>query len=200
MTRQRNAQRAVLWDLDGTLIDSEPLWHAAETAFLIERGLQWSELAAQKLLGANLSRMAEVMEQETGVRFQLEELESGLLPRLIDGLRQKVPFRPGAETILKKLAEAGVPQALVTSSSRSVVSVVLDALPTAAAALPGRLTCIWCYPPSVVSASPSWPSAMRSAVLAYAASMYAARSSRWTRHTPLPPELAALNSPLRTSA
>lgn len=119
---------AVLWDMDGTIIDTEPYWLAAEAELVAEHGGTWSDAQGLELVGMNLLDSAVVL-QEHGVTLTRQEIADDLTRRVAALLAAKVPWRPGAAELLADLRERGVPCALVTMSYREMVQHLLDALP-----------------------------------------------------------------------
>ncbi|MCW4464900.1 HAD family phosphatase [Glutamicibacter sp. MNS18] len=120
--------QAVLWDMDGTLIDTEPYWMAAEANLVTSFGGSWSPEQAHALVGAALPDAATVL-QQAGVRLTSREIIDALSGEVIRGLRTELIWRPGALELLAALSAAGIPQALVTMSERGIVSDFLAQLP-----------------------------------------------------------------------
>lgn len=118
---------AVLWDLDGTLIDSEPYWMAAEQRLVDEYGIAWSTEDALALVGIDLWEGARIF-MDRGVPLAPDAIVERLTNEVLDGLRESIPFRPGARELLAALLEEGVPTALVTMSTRSVVTLITESL------------------------------------------------------------------------
>ncbi|WP_341272831.1 HAD family phosphatase [Xylanimonas ulmi] len=116
---------AVLWDMDGTLVDTEPYWIAAEHALVDAHGGQWSHEQALQLVGNSLLASARIL-QDAGVRLEAEAIVDWLLDRVVDDVRRHTPWQPGARELLAALAEAGVPCALVTMSYRRLANVVAE--------------------------------------------------------------------------
>lgn len=117
---------AVLWDMDGTLVDTEPYWMAAETPLVEEFGGTWSREQALGLVGLALQETARVF-QEQGVRMDTASIIRRLTDDVLAGLaRDGVPFRPGARELLHSLREAGVKTAVVTMSMHRMARSVVD--------------------------------------------------------------------------
>ena len=120
---------AVLWDMDGTLVDTEPYWISAEHAIVEEHGGVWSEEYAHELVGNDLMVSAEFIRAHSPVTLTPVEIVEELLRRVIVQVREHVPWRPGARELLAALGTEGVPCVLVTMSWRSLADAVVDALP-----------------------------------------------------------------------
>lgn len=120
---------AVLWDMDGTLVDTEPYWIAAEHAIVEEHGGVWSDEFAHQLVGNDLMVSAEFIRDNSPITWEPERIIEELLLRVTAEVRRHVPWRPGARELLASLIEAGVPNALVTMSWRSLAAAVVEALP-----------------------------------------------------------------------
>jgi len=106
--------------MDGTLIDSEPLWMAAETELVASFGGRWRHEDALQLVGNGLPESARIL-QQAGVRLPPSEIIGWLTEHVTAHLDPaSMPWRPGARELLASLREAGVPTALVTMSYRSM--------------------------------------------------------------------------------
>lgn len=120
---------AVLWDMDGTLVDTEPYWMAAETQLVEKYGGTWSHEEALSLVGSGLWHSARVL-QAKGVELTEDEIIQTLTTQVMRQLDIAVPWRPGARELLEELHEAGIPAALVTMSIRRMAEHVVAALPS----------------------------------------------------------------------
>jgi beta-phosphoglucomutase-like phosphatase (HAD superfamily) len=119
---------AVLWDLDGTLVETEPYWIEAEYALAEKYGFPWSQEHALKLVGNNLLDSGSYIRAHGGLDLTPAGIVSEMLSGVLARLRDCVPWRPGARELLISLAGV-VPCALVTMSYRTLVEPVLAELP-----------------------------------------------------------------------
>ena len=119
----------LLWDMDGTLIDTEPYWMEAETELVESYGKTWSEEQAFLLVGNELTVSASIIIEQTGIPLTPPEVVERLLVGVIARLKQHVPWRPGAKELLLEAREAGRPCALVTMSYESFARVLIESLP-----------------------------------------------------------------------
>ncbi|MGO1411013.1 MAG: HAD family hydrolase [Microbacterium sp.] len=118
--------RAVLWDMDGTLIDSEPYWIAAETDLVESYGGTWSAEQGYELIGNALPVSAKLL-QAAGVKMEIPEIVDHLTAAVMDRIvTSGVPFRPGARELLFDLRQAGIPTAMVTMSMRRLAKTVIE--------------------------------------------------------------------------
>jgi len=103
--------------MDGTLVDTEPLWIAAETELVTAHGGTWSHDDGLKMVGNPMAVTAQTL-HDRGVDLPLDEIVDFLNVRVAAGVARRTPWQPGARELLDALAEAEVPMALVTSSWR----------------------------------------------------------------------------------
>ncbi|GAA1909022.1 HAD family phosphatase [Nocardioides lentus] len=120
---------AVLWDMDGTLVDTEPAWIAAEHALVTEHGGTWTHEHAMALVGADLLDAGAYLREHGGVDLTPHEIVEELLDRVVDVVVADIPWRPGAQELLAAVRDAGVPCALVTMSWERFAAPVVAALP-----------------------------------------------------------------------
>ncbi|MFL6027866.1 MAG: HAD family hydrolase [Friedmanniella sp.] len=122
---------AVLWDFDGTLADTEPLWIEAEYELITKLGGTWSEEQANELVGNSLLDSGAYILNAIG-RRDLEPawVVEQLITRVVEILSERpMPWRPGALELLTSLRESGVPCALVSASYRVLLDAALTQLP-----------------------------------------------------------------------
>jgi HAD superfamily hydrolase (TIGR01509 family) len=120
---------AVMWDMDGTLVDTEPYWIAEEHRLVEEHGGVWTDEHAHQLVGHDLLDSAEYIRAHSPIELTPVEIVQELLAGVVARVAQHVPWRPGARELLKSLVAQGVPCALVTMSWESLATAVVSNLP-----------------------------------------------------------------------
>ncbi|MCB7137350.1 HAD family hydrolase [Cellulosimicrobium marinum] len=121
--------QAVLWDMDGTLVDTEPYWMTAEHELVAAHGVSWTHADALSLVGSPLTVSAGILQERGGVDLPVDEIVGFLLRRVVEQVRVAVPWQPGARELLASLRDAGVPCALVTMSYRELAVPVAELAP-----------------------------------------------------------------------
>jgi HAD superfamily hydrolase (TIGR01509 family) len=124
------ALAAVLWDMDGTLVDTEPYWIAAEYRLVESFGGTWNDEHAHRLVGNPLLVSAAYIRRHGGVELPLDEIVDRLLVEVIAETRRHTVWRPGVIELLAELSDAGIPCAMVTMSYRSLAEAVAEQLPS----------------------------------------------------------------------
>lgn len=120
--------QAVLWDMDGTIVDTEPYWIEAEYQLVAAHGGSWSDEQAEGLVGQALTFSAGVL-QAAGVNLSVREIIDTLTEQVTAKVRQSVPWRPGARELLLALREQEIPCAMVTMSEQQLAAEVERHLP-----------------------------------------------------------------------
>jgi HAD superfamily hydrolase (TIGR01509 family) len=121
--------QAVLFDMDGLLVDSEPLWFEVECSVMARLDGRWSEADQQALIGGSLPRTVSYLLERAGRPARPEDVGRWLVDGMTSLLMsRKLRVLPGARELLAEVRAAGLPRALVTSSERPIMDAVLRQL------------------------------------------------------------------------
>jgi HAD superfamily hydrolase (TIGR01509 family) len=127
MPPEANLPAAVLFDMDGTLIDSEGLWLQAEINVMDRLGGSWSPTDQSACLGGPLERVADYMLERATVTCTVEDIMELILSEMESSFRvSDLAWRPGARELLLDARDRGVPTALVSASWNRLIDAVSD--------------------------------------------------------------------------
>jgi HAD superfamily hydrolase (TIGR01509 family) len=115
---------AVIFDLDGVLLDSESAWVEVKKEFTEESGGHWEERARVEMLGMSSTEWSQYMHDELGVPVPPERISSEVADRLVQLYREHLPLLPGAVEAVQSLA-GHWPLGLASSSNRNVIDLAL---------------------------------------------------------------------------
>lgn len=119
---------AVLWDMDGTLIDSEPYWMKSEGAFAKANNTNWTEEDGLSLVGMSLYDSSKIIKDKVGSDLDPEQIIEQLTDEVTAQLKQEILWRPGAKELLMLLRKKKIKTALVTMSMHRMAKQVVDAI------------------------------------------------------------------------
>lgn len=119
---------AVLWDMDGTLIDSEPYWMKSEGAFAKANNSAWTEQDGLSLVGMSLYDSSKIIKEKVGSDLEPEQIIQQLTDGVSAQLKQEIFWRPGAKELLLLLRKKRIKTALVTMSMHRMAQQVVDSL------------------------------------------------------------------------
>jgi HAD superfamily hydrolase (TIGR01509 family) len=123
--------QAVLFDMDGLLVDSEPLWFEVEHAVMTKLGGDWTPHDQQALVGSSLHRSVDYLLRRASRPASRDEVAGWLIGGMVDLLAEReLAVMPGAIGLLAQVKAAGIPRVLVTSSERVIMDAVLASLAT----------------------------------------------------------------------
>jgi HAD superfamily hydrolase (TIGR01509 family) len=122
---------ALLFDMDGTLIDSEPMWHDEMRVFARQHGIEWTADDAHWTTGRPMVDWAERM-RERGVPMDAASIIATVAGAVADLVHDEVPWLPGSLAMLERVAAAGIPAALITNASAANARAILEAAPEGA--------------------------------------------------------------------
>jgi HAD superfamily hydrolase (TIGR01509 family) len=121
-------QHAVLWDMDGTLIDSEPYWLASESEFASSRNSSWGREDGLGVIGMSLYESSKLLKARVGTDLEPQEIIDEVTNGVLARLDQSIPWRPGARELLTLLRENSIKTALVTGSMHRMAKQVADSI------------------------------------------------------------------------
>jgi HAD superfamily hydrolase (TIGR01509 family) len=121
---------AVVFDLDGVLLDSEQVWDSAREELARERGGRWHENAQRDMMGMSSLEWSRYMHETIGLPEPPEEISAEVVRRLAELYREHLPVLPGAREAVERLAGRW-PLGLASSSNRELIDLVLEELAVA---------------------------------------------------------------------
>jgi HAD superfamily hydrolase (TIGR01509 family) len=116
---------AVIFDLDGVLMDSEQRWNAAKEALVRETGGHWRDEAPSVMMGMSSSEWAAYLRDTLGVPMDVDAISRDVVRRMEEGYRRALPLLPGADQAVRSLADRW-PLGLASSSNREIIDLVLE--------------------------------------------------------------------------
>lgn len=118
--------------MDGTLIDSEPIWIGEERKIMESLGATWSQEDALYCIGGPMERVDAYMRSKLPEDKQGEieeyEITAILLDSMVERFRKEVPFAPGASQLISEMHQEAIPMALVTASTRAIMDGALTSI------------------------------------------------------------------------
>ena len=116
---------AVVFDLDGVILDTEELWTEVREQFARERGGRWSERATADMMGMSSTEWSRYLHDVVGVADAPEEINRAVVARMLDRYAERLPLIDGAVEAVERLA-ARWPLGLASSSNRELIDRALD--------------------------------------------------------------------------
>jgi HAD superfamily hydrolase (TIGR01509 family) len=116
---------AVIFDMDGVLVDSEAVWDDVRKRFVEEQGGRWHAEAQRDMMGMSSVEWSRYVRDRLGVEMDPEKISREVADRVADGYREELPLLPGAVEAVRSLA-AEWPLGLASSSNRHVIDLVLE--------------------------------------------------------------------------
>jgi HAD superfamily hydrolase (TIGR01509 family) len=117
---------AVVFDLDGVLVDSEPVWEQVRRQVVAEHGGHWAPDAQQRLMGMSTGEWARYLGEDLGVGLPPGQIAALVIERMAARYTEHLPLMPGAVEAVRRLA-AHWPLGLASSSPQPLIETVLDA-------------------------------------------------------------------------
>ena len=117
---------AVVFDVDGVLIDSEPVWERVRRTFVAERGGRWPDDAQDRLMGMSTAEWSAYLSEDFGLRLSPSQVAEGVTAAMAAEYQAHLPLLPGAVDAVRALS-ARWPLAVASSAPKSLIEAVLDA-------------------------------------------------------------------------
>jgi HAD superfamily hydrolase (TIGR01509 family) len=117
---------AVVFDLDGVLVDSEQVWDDIRKKYVIAKGGRWTDRAQRDMMGMSSVEWSHYVAEELGVDETPEQISKDIASRVGDVYREALPLLPGARKAVERIAERW-PLAIASSSNREIIDLVLEA-------------------------------------------------------------------------
>jgi HAD superfamily hydrolase (TIGR01509 family) len=115
---------AVVFDLDGVLVDSESVWDAARREVVARNGGRWQADATRAMMGMSSPEWSRYLHDQLGVPLKPEQINALVIAALLDQFRRRLPLLPGAVVAVRRLADRW-PLGLASSANRPVIDTVL---------------------------------------------------------------------------
>ena len=119
------AIKAVVFDMDGVILDSEQIWDEVREQLAGERGGRWHSQAQRDMMGMSSGEWPAYMHERLGLAESPAEINAEVVRRLSERYRQRLPLLAGATTAVARIAERW-PLGLASSSNREVIDLALD--------------------------------------------------------------------------
>jgi HAD superfamily hydrolase (TIGR01509 family) len=116
---------AVVFDLDGVLLQSEEVWDAVRERYVRERGGRYDEEVQRAMMGMSAPEWSRFLQEAAGVPGEPEAINRDVVARMLEAYRRELPLLPGAVEAVRRTA-AAFPLALASSSNREVFEAVLE--------------------------------------------------------------------------
>jgi HAD superfamily hydrolase (TIGR01509 family) len=116
---------AVVFDLDGVVIQTEEIWDEVREAYVRERGGRYDAQAQRAMMGMSSVEWSRFMHDVIGLPESPEDINAEVVRRLADRYRERLPLLPGAHGAVERLA-ARWPLGLASSSNREIIELVLE--------------------------------------------------------------------------
>jgi HAD superfamily hydrolase (TIGR01509 family) len=116
---------AVVFDLDGVLLQSEEVWDSVRERYVVDHGGRYDAEVQRAMMGMSSPEWSRYLHEEAGVREEPEAINRHVVELMLEAYRRELPLLPGAEEAVRRLAET-FPLALASSSNREIFEAVLE--------------------------------------------------------------------------
>lgn len=115
--------KAVIFDMDGLLVDSEPYWDKARFIMAAEAGVEWNKNDHKAVMGVSTAEWVDYMIERLGLTMAPEVVENHIVDQMVQLYKEQIPFLPGAvETVA--LSASKYPLGLASGSPKKLIEIV----------------------------------------------------------------------------
>ena len=118
--------RAVIFDMDGVLLDSEAAWDSAREDYTRANGGTWSDSAQRDMMGMSSTEWSRYMHEDLGVPAEPEQISADVVERMLAGYRERLPLIDGAVAAVERMAERYGTLGLASSANRPLIDMALS--------------------------------------------------------------------------
>ena len=119
--------KAIIFDMDGTLVDSEVVWDVAETEMFADMNLEYNAEVREQVIGLRLDEFFEKLISIYGLEQSVEDLQAELIKRMLIKIPEMVEAKSGAQAIIEWTAQQGIPYCIASSSPMSIIEATVHA-------------------------------------------------------------------------
>lgn len=127
MVKQNWQPQAIIFDMDGLLVESESVWHIAETELIEDQGHVYTEEVRQQIIGMRLDEFLTKLHDIYKFEKTVPQLNAELIERMVGLIPEKVLAQPGAAELIAYVQEQGIPRAVASSSPQIIIDTTLNA-------------------------------------------------------------------------
>lgn len=119
--------KAIIFDMDGTLVDSEVIWDVAETEMFADMGLEYNGEIRDQVIGLRLDEFFEKLVSIYNLEDSVEDLQAELIKRMLEKIPKMVEEKSGAQALIEWTSQQNIPYCIASSSPMSIIDATVKA-------------------------------------------------------------------------